>query len=880
MALFRRFANLFRGSKVDHDINAELQAHIDMRIDANVAAGMSPEDARRDALLRFGNPTMTRERVAASDATLSLADLGRDLRYAGRQLRRSPGFALTAILTLALGIGANVVVFGVLNAMILRPLNVAGAYRLLELANQRQGDDNQCYPDYIDFKTRNSTFTDMATYRLGYVGVSSGGSAQKSWEYEVSGNYFDMLGVQPQVGRFFHSSDEHGPNSAPYIVLSDAMWRTRFDADPRVVGTIVDLNKHPFTIIGVAPKSFNGTEIFFWPEFWVPMINEEQIEGYNFLIKRGNHGLFVIGSLKPGVTPRQAEDNLNAVAHQMTREHPTDDDGLSVRLVKPGLLGDTLGGPAQPFLAAIMSLALLVLLAACVNLAGIFAARAADRSKELAIRLSIGSTRWRILRQLLTEAVVVSLAGGALGTLIATAMLKFLSHWQPISEYPIHVTVIADSRTYFIALLLSFAAGILPGLLPARQVWKTDATDAMKSGTTSARIVRRLTLRDLLLGTQIALCALLLTASLVALRGMDRSLHAPMGFVPQGAMVADTDMHMAGYSDDSSFPVQRRMIEQALQLPGVQAAGTIDSLPLGGGGSNWSVYREGTTDLRSSNSEMTPHSYGISPGFFKAARTTLLAGRDFTWDDGAKTPKVAIVNEFFARKMFGNDQAAIGHHFLGGDKSSYQIVGIVENGKYEMLTEDASPAMFFPLAQAHEGNTILIVRSDVPPADLASAMNRMFSGIDASLPVILRPWPDRLSLALFPPRIATAALGVMGILAAMLAITGVFGMATYTVSKRMRELGIRVALGAHRAQLMRAALGRPLLVLLSGSLVGLLLGVLASRLLAALVYEATPRDPLVLVGTVLAMTLIGLLATWIPARRAVTVNPAQLLRQE
>ena len=314
----------------------------------------------------------------------------------------------------------------------------------------------------MDFKARNSAFADMATYRLGYAGMSSGGNAVKTWEYEVSGNYFDMLGVQPQLGRFFHSSDEHGPNSAPYIVLSDALWRTRFNADPRVVGTTVDLNKHPFTILGVAPRDFHGTEIFFWPELWIPMVNEAQIEGYSFLTKRGNHGLFVIGQLKPGVMPRQAEENLSAVAHQMTRENPIEDDGLMVRLVKPGLLGDTLGGPAKPFLAAIMGLALLVLLAACVNLAGIFAARAADRSRELAIRLSIGSTRWRILRQLLTEAVLVSLAGGALGTLIATVMLKVLSQWQPITEYPIHVTVVADGRTYLIAVLFSQLPQIVP----------------------------------------------------------------------------------------------------------------------------------------------------------------------------------------------------------------------------------------------------------------------------------------------------------------------------------------------------------------------------------------------------------------------------------
>jgi len=470
MAIFRRFANLFRRSAVDREIAEEIQSHSDLRIESNLAARMAPAEARREALLRFGNPSSTRERVAASDTTLSLAGLGRDIRYAVRQIRRSPGFAVTAILTLALGIGANIVVFGVLNAMILRPLNVAGAGRLFQVAHQWQGDDNHSYPDFIDFKTRNSAFADMATYRLGYVGLSFGGSAQKAWEYEVSTNYFDMLGIQPQLGRFFHASDDRGPNSVPSIVLSDAMWRTRFGADPRIVGATVDLNKHPFTIIGVVPKSFNGTETFFWPEFWVPMVNEEQIEGYNFLVKRGNHGLFVIGTLKPGVTPRQAQDNLNTVAHQMTREHPVDDDNLQVRLVKPGLLGDVLGGPAPSFLAVIMALALLVLAAACVNLAGIFAARAADRSRELAIRMSIGATRWRMMRNLLMEALLVSIGGGALGTVLAIGMLDALSKWQPISEYPIHVTVAADNRTFLIAALLSIAAGVLPGLLPARQV--------------------------------------------------------------------------------------------------------------------------------------------------------------------------------------------------------------------------------------------------------------------------------------------------------------------------------------------------------------------------------------------------------------------------
>lgn len=879
MSVLRRFTNLFRRSAIDRDIADELQSHINLRIEANLAAGLSPEEARRDALLRFGNPTSTRERVAASDATLGLAGLSRDIRYAFRQIRRSPGFALTAIVTLALGIGANVIVFGVLNAMILHPLNVPDPDRLVQIGNGRAGEDSQSYPDFLDYRARNSAFSEMAAYFMSSVALSYGGSAEKTWGYDVSTSYFDMLGIQPQVGRFFHDNDDHGPNSAPYIVLSDSLWRNRFNADPRVIGTTVDLNKHPFTIIGVAPESFHGTEVFFWPEFWMPMINEEQVEAYKFLKQRASHGIFVIGALKPGVTSREAEDNLNAVAHQMTRENPIADDKLVARLIKPGLLGDVLGGPAKPFLAALMGLSLLVLAAACVNLAGVFAARAADRSRELAIRLSIGSSRWRILRQLLTEAVLVSLAGGLLGTIISVFMLRVLTHWQPISEYPIHVTVVADATTYGLALLLSLAAGIVPGLLPARQVWRTDVTDALKNGSTSARVIRRITLRDALLGIQIALCALLVTASLVAVRGMNRSVHAPFGFVPNEVMIAGTDMQMAGYSGESALPLQRHIIDAASQIPGVTGAAVINVLPLSGGGNNWSVYKEGTADLRPSNSIMTPRAFQVSPGYIRIARTTLLQGRDFTWDDGPKKPHVAIVNSTFAHKMFG-DQPAVGRHFLGGDKTTYEVVGVVENGKYEMLTEDPSPAMFFPIAQIPDTGTNVIVRSNLPSPEIATALNRSLTAIDPNLPFVLRNWNDRLSLVLFPARIATASLGVMGLLAAMLAITGIFGMAAYTVSRRLRELGIRIALGAVRGQLLRAALARPFVVLIAGSLAGLALGVLASRLLAAIVYEASPRDPLVLLAAVTSMILIGLIATWIPARRALTINPAQLLRQD
>jgi predicted permease len=879
MAIVSRLMNLFRRSRLDCEISEELRAHIEMRIEDNLARGMTPEEARREALVKFGNPAVTKERVAGADASLGLEDLCCDVRYAARQLRRSPGFGLTAILTLALGIGANVVVFGVLNALILHPIDVPGGERLFQIEQREAGNLSQSYPDYVDYRARNTTFTEMAIFRINDVGLSAGGSARKCWEYEVSGSYFDMLGVQPALGRFFHSGDERGANSAPYIVLSDTFWRTRFNADPRVVGTTVNVNKHPSTIIGVAPPAFHGTEIFFWPDFWMPIVNAPQVEGYDLLTKRMSHGSFVLGMLKPGVTPQQAGDNLNAIARQLTREHPADDDGLFARLARPGLMGDMIGGPARPFLVAIMVLALLVLVAACVNLAGIFTARAADRTRELAIRLSIGSTRWRLLRQVLTEAVLISMAGGAAGTLMAAAMLGGLTRWQPISGFPIRVTTVADARVYAIAFALTLASGILPGLLPSRQIWRVNTTQALKSSVGAPGLLRRLSLRDILLGIQITVCALLVTASLVALRGMERTLHASIGFVPDGAVLAEADLHMGGYSDHTAYTVQRRIIEEAGRMPGVTAVGTIDEAPLGTGGSGSDVYRDGTTDLKSSNSVTTAHYFSISPGYLNAAQTRLLAGRDFTWADGPDAPKVAIVNATFARLMFGG-APAIGGHFVGGDKTRYEVVGVVEDGKYDSLTEDPKAAMFWPLAQVNEGDTALVVRSQLPPAELTPVLYQKLAAIDSSVPFTIHTWPDALALVLFPARVAAAALSVMGLLAAMLAVTGVFGMAAYSVSKRLRELGIRVAMGAHRVQVLRAALSRPVKLLLAGSAIGLALGVLASRLLAVVVYQASPRDPLVLAVALALMVLVGVAATWIPAQRALRVNPAQLLRED
>jgi predicted permease len=684
------------------------------------------------------------------------------------------------------------------------------------------------------------------------------------------------------LGRFFHPNDEHGPNSAPYVVVSHDFWHDRLNNDPHALGTVINLNKHPFTIIGVTPKDFHGTELFYWPDIWVPMVNEQQLEGDDYLHQRGNHEIFLLGRLKTGVTPEQASDDLNAIAAQLAKTY-SEDDGLNARLVKPGLMGDSLGAPMRAFLLGIMLMALLVLLAACANLASIFAARAADRSRELAIRIAIGSSRWYLMRQLLAESIIVALIGGVLGTVLAASLLQALSRWQPIVQVPLHVIVAPDAGVYIVALILSLSSGIFFGILPARQIWRIEAAQAMKTGPLTVTTFQRLTLRDVLLGVQIAICTVLVTSSFVALRGMMRTLHASFGFNPQGVTLVDTDLQLADYSDQQALPVQKRMLEESAQIPGVLSVGTIDHLPLGIVHNDRSVYRKETTDYRSSNAALDAIDSKISPGYLRAAETRLLAGRDFTWHDDEKAPRVAIVNATFAHTMFGNI-SPIGQSFKLSDKVNeghlYEIVGVVEDGKYRFLTEEQQPAMFFPLAQSNTTSTFLVVRSQLLRTDVASTLQHQITGLDPSLPFTIHSWSDSLEFALFPSRVASAALGVMGLLAAMLAVTGIFGMASYSVSKRMKELGIRVALGAQPLKVMQAALARPVFLLLGGSIAGLILGILASGILAHIVFEATPHDPLVLVGVVLTMILLGVVATAVPARRAQSVDPARLLREE
>jgi len=528
----------------------------------------------------------------------------------------------------------------------------------------------------------------------------------------------------------------------------------------------------------------------------------------------------------------------------------------------------------------VTALALLVLLAACANLASLFAARAADRSRELALRVALGASRWRLVRQLLTEAMALSMLGGAAGMATAGVLLGALNRWG-LPGYGMHsaysdLTVDVDLRVYLAALILTLVSGLLFGMIPARKVWQSSPLQAMKSGPVDATPRRRLTLRDLLLGAQIVICTLLVIASLVAVRGMVRLLHAPLGFQPQGAMLAEMDP--SEVEGDVPFEKTKAMIDALRSIPGVTAAGTLSKVPFTGGIRGIPVFPPGTTEFTLNNSVLSPYRFTISPGYLETARTRLLRGRDVSWRDTTKTPYVAIVNETFARKMWG-DTPAIGQHFIFLDHLR-EVVGVTEDGKYHEMQESPESVVYLPLSQSEQWFGTFVVRSSRAQNEMAAVLERTLSGLEPNAIITVQSWSDAMQNALFPARAAAAALGVMGLLAAVVAVTGIFGMAAYNVSRRMKELGIRIALGARSRHVISTAVGRPIVLLAVGSLVGLLLGIFASRLLGQIVYQANPRDPVVVVGAVLTMAVLGLAASAIPALRALAVDPSKLLREE
>ncbi len=557
---------LRRRQSWETSLSEELESHIEHRADHLMAGGMPEGEARRQARLELGQNETYKEQCREAKGLRWPDELAQDLRFAFRSALHNPGFTAVAILSLTLGIGANTVVFSVLNSLVLQPLPIAEPERVFFV--QHAKEPTHSFPLYRDLRDRNATFSALAAYRIAPMGLETAQGAERVWGYLATGNYFDLLGTKPILGRFFHPGDEKGPGASPYAVLSYACWRQRFAGDPGIAGRTVRINGRPYTVLGVAPREFHGTEHFYWPEIWVPMMMEPQIEMRDWLDDRNTWNSFLIGRLKPGVTPRQAEANLDSIGLAVSQEHPLDRYVPRTTLAKPGMIGDTGGAPVRGFLIGVMALASLVLLAACANLAGLLSARSADRRREFAIRISIGAGRARLVRQLMTESLLLALAGGLAGCGLGYGLLGLLSSYHPPLDFPVQLDVKPDLRVLAFTLAITVATGLLFGLAPVRQAWATETNRALRGAGSG----RRWAFRDLLLAGQVCLCCLLVTACFVSLRGLSNALRMPAGFRAEGVTVAGFDLGIARYSAEQGRQFHQAVLEKAKAAPGVISA--------------------------------------------------------------------------------------------------------------------------------------------------------------------------------------------------------------------------------------------------------------------------------------------------------------------
>jgi predicted permease len=814
-----------------------------------------------------------------------MTNLLQDLRFALRQMRGSPGFALTAVFTLALGIAANVIVFGVIQALILRPIDVPHPDRVMTLAQINESYPVFSYPEVRDVRDRNTVFSSVAAWDVDNFGLEANGITRPVWGFKVSGQYFEVVALKPFLGRLLQRADDDHPGASQAAVLSWPAWKSDFGADLDIVGKTIRLNKQPYTIVGVTPKGFYGTEKFLQPNIFVPMANEASLNGVNWLESRSYQNIWSIVRLKDGVTVPQVQAELNTIAARLAREYPKDEEKLTLKLTRPGLVGDFISGATRAFLAGVMGLAGIVLLAACANLGSLFAARTADRTREIAIRLAIGSSRWRVVRQILVEAFLISILGGICACGLSWIALAGLANWHPPTEYPFKFHILPQPSLIVMGFLISVFGGVVFGVMPLRQIFKTDPNDAIKSGGSQSSAGRRWALRDVLLAAQIALCCVTVTAAFVSLRGLGKALTMNMGINPKHAVLTKFQLSQAGYSGEAADHFQRQLLERVSHLPGVEAAGYAQSTPLSQDTFVSDVFSQQTTDFRPSNRVFGAYGYDVSPGYLTAAETPLLSGRDFSFADTAKTPPVAVVNREFARRLFHSEDV-VGRYFKNTSGVQVQIVGIVADGKYLLLSENQKAAVFYPISQQPTTKTSLVVRirpdsSEAATNEMAATIRKVIRDLDSTIPIReSSPWRNQLGLTFFVSQVATVALGIFGAFGLLLSITGTFGLASYTVSKRLRELSLRVALGAQGKQILSAALGRMLILLASGSVVGMLLGVAASRVLSAIVYQASAQDPFVLGAVAFTLLLTGSLSVAGPVRRALHIDPATLLREQ
>ncbi|HJR08825.1 MAG TPA: ABC transporter permease [Pyrinomonadaceae bacterium] len=907
---------LLRREEMEGELDEELRFHIEKEIEQNVARGMSPAEARRVALVDFGGMERVREECRDARGVRLLEDIIQDLRYALRVLTKSPAFTLVSVLSLALGIGVNATVFGFVNAVMLRPLSLPDHAELVRI----QDDNLPTYSDYLAFNERAPVFRGLAAYDFDSFQLSTGDLPARANVALVSGNYFDVLGVRPARGRTFSADEGARPGAAAVAVISHGLWQGRFGADPAVVGKTFNLRRVPFTIIGVTPPEFNGVSLGQRHDLWLPFAAEVLLrpEG-NRITNPASYQVHVIGRLKPEVSFAQAQAAVEVVAAQQDQvrkaprfiENPADQPAATTPRVVSWATAVEMGprDRQQSWLgvAAVLAVVGLVLLAACANVANLLLGRAAVRRREIAIRLALGASRGRIVRQLLTESLVLSLLGAAAGLLLSRwagdLLLSLLQRNSPADVSAVALDLSLDWRMLLYGMLVAVATGVAFGLVPALQASKSDVVSDLKAETTARSPGRRrFTFRNALVVTQVAISTLLLIPAGLLLRSVRLAETSGYGFNVAERYVADVDLEGLGYDKQRQRLVGEQLLGRVREMPGVRSATMSQIVPLAGGtmvvtleiedeapGQHAAdVFTENGASVYALDQPGSLYLNMVDTGYFETMGIPLVAGRDFTERDDTTAPDVIVVNETLARRLAPDGQA-LGRRLverdpLTGKPKPVEVVGVARDAKYIWPSERPRYFAYRPVRQIGQGElgtSHLIVHAAGDPATISKVVRATANAVDSDLSVEAVTRLDELiDRHVGETKLVIWASAAVGALALLLAAVSLYGVMAYAVAGRTKEIGIRMALGAGHGRVRRMILTEGLALAAAGTLAGLLISAASMRLMRSLLYGISPIDPLTYAAVAAFLTAVALLASYVPARRATKVDPMVALRSE
>ena len=867
------------------EIDEELRFHIEHRTAENISAGMSPEDAEREARKRFGNLQSVREKCREQRGASFGETTWQDIRFGLRMLRKNPGFTTVAVLTLALGIGANTAIFSVVDQLLVRPLPVAEPQRLALVGQGRGGgnvDWDFNFPLFRDYQRQNAVFSHLTATADEAVGLGIGGATERQRALLVSGNYFSMLGVNAALGRTFAANEGVEIDDAPVVVLSHGLWQRRFGADPQVIGRSVSVNGKPFTVVGVAPREFTGTTRGKVPDLYVPItmygqINDARPGNEHPLATRFMTWHAIMGRLKDGVTLSEAQAAMCVLAQQVSAVTPANTS--TNLLVLSGIQGFTsnLRDTRLP-LNLLLAAAGLVLLIACANLANLQLARATGRSRDFAIRLALGAGRVRLIRQLLTESLLLALGGGVFGMLVAVWLVNVLKQFRPNIE----IAAGLDLRVLLFAFGASLITGILFGLAPAWRASRPQLVPELKRGSGASEAhVGRWNLRSGLVVLQVALSVLVLVSAGLCVRSLAKLQNIDPGFEPSRVVLMSFNLRMNNYTQPQATDFYDRLLERVRTLPGVEAAGFGADTPLNGSEAGISFKRvEGYQHQGRGGPSADLNT--VSPDYFRCLSVPFLRGRDFNATDGQGGARVVIVNDAFVNRYLAGQDPLGKRIYPGSDTAPpLEIVGVVSTTRSRRLTDGPRPAIYFPLTQQPSLARTLSIRTGLAPAATISQLREVVKSLDANVPAFgARTLAQQKNSSLALQRMAATLLSGFGLLALMLAALGIYGVLAYAVSRRTREIGVRMALGAQVGDVLRLVLRQGIGLTVAGLMLGLVGAFCATRLLRGFLYEVKPLDPMTFLIVVVILALVAVAACWLPARRAARVNPMVALRSE